>query len=204
MSSRHSYSRNCAGVTLSVPRERERRGAAVASRSGGLSAMIVSGGLVSVPLKVWTPASGRCCRRGRSARTSNVYRPSSTSGRCQPLWHDDEQQLGVDRLPRAPRARAPRSGRARRAGTRSASSDSRRHVVGAGEVEGHGLQAVLDRAGEVLGVGRRHVGRVDRAVVLERARVAAPFCGRATPRWSVSEQGSGPSRSPGCRACGSG
>ena len=51
LSSRHSYSRNGAGVPLSTP-ENVNVAARLLVVSGGFSAMIVSGGLVSMPLNV--------------------------------------------------------------------------------------------------------------------------------------------------------
>ena len=65
-------------------------------------------------------------------------------------------------------------------------------VVRPGELEGRGLGRVLDRAAQVLALGRLVV-RVGRIPTYSKAPAShLPFCGRSMPRWSVSGHGAIP------------
>ena len=56
--------------------------------------MIVSGGFVSMPLNVCCAGVGSSRPARSIARTSNVYRPSSSSSVCQPLEQDWKISIG--------------------------------------------------------------------------------------------------------------
>ena len=156
--------------------EGERGGAAAGDRAAACPTISVSGGLVSRPLKVWigrrrvdvAGAVDRAHLEVVEALLEQLGLPAALAGH--------EQQLGLDRA----RTGATSSGasvevvldqpalvgqldrRSRRRGRRVA-----------GEVEGDGLQAVLDRAARYSVSGGIVVGRAARAVVLDGAGVAA-------------------------------
>ena len=79
VSTRHSYSRNMAGVPECSP-VNEKVAARLLLTSGGCSVMIVCGGFGSVPSKAWTAGVGSTLPLRSIARTSKSQRPSSMSG----------------------------------------------------------------------------------------------------------------------------
>ena len=172
VSRRHSYSKNCGGVMLSTPVKLN-----VAARllltSGGFSTMIVCGGLVSAPSMWWIvgrlvdvagAVDGADLEDPRALFADERHRPRARA--VHP------HQLGRDRAPTA----------AIGSGASVSSSSTRRHSNWSSSVavrlslpvnvKAIGLERVLDRPGQVLGVGIDVVDRRRRADELVGAGVA--------------------------------